>query len=214
MNKRAIDIKYAMPDEEYMEDRGSLKHAMASLNATWFTNNQKNMNRSGMFERHAQYHQAWQIEALLNMYLNYTKSTGVVESQIKSRIDIEALLRAMLAKYGCQWFWDPTFQDPLLDCRCDLLLSTRDQVIRLLWDLAFTACEKENDSLGLRTLCRISIAFFRNKSKAATSKYALYTLIDLVVYLSSSERTKTRMDHLVTVNPSGTRGGGMFRWQL
>ena len=85
MNKRAIDIKAAMPDEEYMEDRGSLKHAMASLNASWFTANQKKMNRSGMFERHAQFHQAWQIEALLNMYLNYIKSEGVQESQIRSR---------------------------------------------------------------------------------------------------------------------------------
>ena len=211
MNKRAIDIKAAMPDEEYMEDRGSLKHAMASLNASWFTANQKKMNRSGMFERHAQFHQAWQIEALLNMYLNYIKSEGVQESLIRSKVDIEGLMKGMLAKYGCQWFWDPNFQDPLMDIKCDLLLSTRDQVIRLLWDLAFTACEKENDSLGLRTLCRISIAFFRNKSKAATSQYALYTLLNLVVYLSSSERTRTRMDHLVTVNPSGTRGGGMSR---
>ena len=67
MNKRAIDIKAAMPDEEYMEDRGSLSNAMALLNVSWFTAVQKNMNRSGMFERHKQYHQAYQVEALLNM---------------------------------------------------------------------------------------------------------------------------------------------------
>ena len=50
----------------------------------------------------------------------------------------------------------------------------------------------------MRTLRRISIAFFRNKAKAATSKYALYTLIDLIVDLSASERTRRRMDNLVT----------------
>ena len=143
MNKRALDIKAAMPDEDYMEDRGSLKHAMASLNANWFTSNQKNMNRSGMFERHAQFHQAWQIEALLNMYKNYIKSHGIDESQVRRCADIEELLRSMFKLYGCQWYWDPNFHDPLEDSKCDLLLYNRDQVIRLLWDLAFTACEKE-----------------------------------------------------------------------
>ena len=78
-------------------------------------------------------------------------------------------------------------------------------------DLAFTACEKHNNSKGLRTLRRISVAFFRNKSKAATSKYAMYTLLDLIIELSSSERTRRRMDYYVTVNPSGTVGGGMSR---
>ena len=92
MNKRAIDIKAAIPDEEYMEDRGSLKHAMVSLNAPWFTANQKKINRTGMFERHAQYHQAWQIEALMNMYTNYIKAEKVQESQIRSRVDIEGCI--------------------------------------------------------------------------------------------------------------------------
>ena len=184
---------------------------MALLNAPWFTPNQKDMNRSGMFEKHKQYHQAYQIEALVNMYLNYVKSEGIQEAQIRSRANIEALLKGMFQKFGVQWYWDPHYQDPLSESTCNLLMSMRDQVIRLIWDLAFTACEKENDSKGLRTLRRISIAFFRNKSKAAVSKYALYTLIDLIVELSASERTQRRMDHLVTVNPSGTRGGGMSR---
>ena len=91
------------------------------------------------------------------------------------------------------------------------MIALRDQVIRLLWDLAFTACEKHNDSKGLRTLRRISVAFFRNKAKAATSKYALYTFLDLVVDLSASERSRRRMDYYVTVNPSGSVGGGMSR---
>lgn len=36
-------------------------------------------------------------------------------------------------------------------------------------------------------------------------------MIDLVVELSSSERTRKRMDVYVTINPSGTAGGGLFR---
>ena len=55
------------------------------------------------------------------------------------------------------------------------------------------------------------VPYFRNKSREATSLYARYTLIDLVMELSSSERTRARMNHLVCVNPSGSRGGFMFR---
>ena len=40
---------------------------------------------------------------------------------------------------------------------------------------------------------------------------ASFTVIDLVVELSESIRTKQRMDLYVVVNPSGTRGGGLFR---
>ena len=39
----------------------------------------------------------------------------------------------------------------------------------------------------------------------------MYTLLDLIIELSSSERTRRRMDYYVTVNPSGTVGGGMSR---
>ena len=55
------------------------------------------------------------------------------------------------------------------------------------------------------------VPYFRNKSKEATSLYARYTLIDLVMEHSASDRTRARMDYLVCVNPSGIRGGFMFR---
>ena len=32
-----------------------------------------------------------------------------------------------------------------------------------------------------------------------------------VLELSSSERTRARFDILATINPSGTKGGGMYR---
>ena len=72
-------------------------------------------------------------------------------------------------------------------------------------------CERENDADGLRILRRIMVPYFRNKSKEATSLYARYTLIDLVMEHSASDRTRARMDYLVCVNPSGIRGGFMFR---
>ena len=36
-------------------------------------------------------------------------------------------------------------------------------------------------------------------------------MIDLVVELAASERTRRRMDLYVVINPSGTAGGGLFR---
>ena len=85
-------------------------------------------------------------------------------------------------------------------------------VARLLISLVFDACEAENDAKGLRALRRVMVSYFLSKSpNRLVSKYASFTLIDLVVELSSSERTRRRMDLYVTINPSGTQGGGLFR---
>ena len=65
--------------------------------------------------------------------------------------------------------------------------------------------------MGLRLLRRIMVAYFRNKTKEATSAYGRNLIMDMVVELSASERSRARMDHLVCVNLSGTRGGYLFR---
>ena len=48
MSKRAQDIKAGGGHEE---DRGSVKNIMASLGATWFTDDAKEMVKVGNFER-------------------------------------------------------------------------------------------------------------------------------------------------------------------
>ena len=53
--------------------------------------------------------------------------------------------------------------------------------------------------------------FLAAKPNRLDSKYAAFTLIDLVVELSQSPRTRKRMDLYVTINPSGSPGGGLFR---
>ena len=65
--------------------------------------------------------------------------------------------------------------------------------------------------MGLRLLRRIMIPYFRNKSREATSAYGRNLIMDMVVELSASKRSKARMDDLVCVNLSGTRGGYLFR---
>ena len=76
----------------------------------------------------------------------------------------------------------------------------------------FDVCEEEEDAEGLRALRRVMVPYFLAKSPGQMkSKYASFTMMDLVVEQSSSERTRERYDHYVTINPSGTAGGGLFR---
>ena len=85
-------------------------------------------------------------------------------------------------------------------------------VSRLILSLVFDLCEAEGDAEGLRALRRVMVPYFLSKSpQKLISKYASFTLLDLVVEMSESERNKKRMDLYVTVNPSGTPGGGLFR---
>ena len=85
-------------------------------------------------------------------------------------------------------------------------------VSRLLLSLAFDCCEAEGDAEGLRAFRRVMVCYFlAHKPNRLDSKYASFTLIDLVVELAESERTRKRMDLYVTINPSGTPGGGLFR---
>ena len=147
-----------------------------------------------------------------SMFETYIQDRGIEVALVKSRRDVEKLLESMLEHYGCNWIWDPNYVDPMSEVECDLFQVSRDQVIRLLHSLAFSQCEHENDAVGLRALRRISIVTFRSKS--SKSKYALYLLLDLVIELSASERSKARMDYLCCVNPSGVKGGYLFRLDI
>ena len=54
------------------------------------------------------------------------------------------------------------------------------------------------------------VLFFLAKSKIQDSKYAVWTLLDVVVEMSASERTRRRMSDHMVANISGTKTGGMF----
>ena len=85
-------------------------------------------------------------------------------------------------------------------------------VSRLILSLLFDVCEAEGDAEGLRAVRRVMVPYFLSKSpEKLVSKYADFTLTDLIVELSASERSRRRMDLYVIVNPSGTPAGGLFR---
>ena len=146
------------------------------------------------------------------MFDNFVKMKRVnMVGKVWRRVEVEEFLLEMLQSYGAICYWDPEYLDPMAERTCDVFLMARDQTIRLIISLCFKQCERENDALGLRTLRRIMISYFRNKSKEATSAYARNLVMDLVVEESSSERSRARMDNHVCVNPSSTRGGHLFR---
>ena len=72
--------------------------------------------------------------------------------------------------------------------------------------------EGEQDALGLRTLKTAMVTYFLNrKQDRQDSKYAIALLLDLVMELSASERTRTRMENTACINTSGKAGDGKHR---
>ena len=211
MAKTSQDIKAAMPHAEEVEDEGTMGNSQAKLNNKWFSNVKGVIVRCGNYERHKQNARAYYLALLVNLFNNFIKSEAIEVATVRNQSEILELLSRMLEKYGINWFWDPDQEDPLSGHECNLLMYSRDQIIRLVLDLAFEACEKQNDALGLRALRIACIPYFRNKSRAATSKYGRYLISDLVIEKAASPRSRMRMDMYVTTNPSGTRGGGMYR---
>ena len=72
------------------------------------------------------------------MYANYVKIAGVNEAEVKTSAQAEELMLAMLRFFGALWYWDPTYEDPMVDRRCELFKVSRDQVIRLVIDLCLS----------------------------------------------------------------------------
>ena len=94
----------------------------------------------------------------------------------------------------------------------DLLTYCKDLSSRAIHSLIIDKLEEENDALGLRALRITMIVYFLNrKTTVQDSKYARCLLFDLVLELSSSERTRQRMDNYVCVNPRGQPGQAIFR---
>ena len=72
--------------------------------------------------------------------------------------------------------------------------------------------EEEGDAYGLRGLKTSMICYFLNrKQNRQDSKYAAALLLDLVLELGASPRTRARMENTVCVNRSGKLGGGTHR---
>ena len=212
MNKTAQDLKAAMPDARNVGDIGSLSNVSSIIGtSSWLSNNKKKIVKTGNYEKHDQHLIAWQSELLCNAFHHFLKSEYGTLAAVKDFTSTLTLACRFLNFTGVSWSWDPDFQDTRSDVTCQLYNYSRDQLSRLIIHLAFKACERENDALGLRALRRINTTYFLNKSKSQTSKYASFLCSGLVTEASQSQRTRARMDQYVTINTTGQKGEGLFR---
>ena len=173
----------------------------------------KNDINDSSFELHDQYLAAVQTSYLLNMFDNFMEGNAGLLESVKDTESAVNFVIAMLDEFGVQLFYDPSKEaSEKVDGEDDMFVYCKDMVERFLLSLVFDACEEEGDAEGLRALRRVMICYFlAQKPHRQDSKYASFTLIDLIVELSESERTRRRMDLYVVINPSGAAGGGLFR---
>ena len=147
---------------------------------------------------------------MLDNYLltNYQALISVVDEASAMNFVMD-----LLGSYGVLegMMFDPEKEDVQQPGEDDLFTTYKGIVIRFLPSLALDLCEQEGDALGLLATERLMVSYFlASNLRSQNSKYADYTLFDLVLVLSSSERTRQRYNDNATINPSGTSGGGMF----
>ena len=184
----------------------------SALTRVKVTNKAKDIKKNdSTFERHDQFLAEVQIGYVLNMFDNHMMENKDKLDAVKSFESAVTFVLDMLDAYDIQLYYDPQKELPEMEVD-DMYVYCRDMVTRYLLSLVYDVCEEEGDAEGLRALRRIMVCYFLAKSpERQDSKYAAFTLIDLIVELSSSERTRKRMDLYCVINPSGSKGGGLFR---
>ena len=213
MKKICQDYSICMKNEVNFDDK---------LTLSWLTedcrmkvsNKAKDIKKNdSSFEKHDQFIAAVQTSYLVNMFDNYMEENSKLLDEVKDTDSAVNFVLGMLEAFDIKLHYNPS--EPTLEKKKgedDMFVYCQDMVSRLLLSLVFDVCEEEGDAEGLRALRRVMVSYFlAKKPERQDSKYAAFTLIDLVVELASSERTRKRMDLYVVINPSGTKSGGLFR---
>ena len=213
MKKITDDYSACMKNDINYDDKVSLAY-LTALTRVRVSNKAKDIKKNdSAFELHDQYLAAVQTSYLVNLFDNFMEKNEKMLDDVSSTDSALKFVHEMLDAFEIQFFYDPSRPvSDKVEGEDDLFVYCKDMVERFLLSLVFDACEKEGDAEGLRALRRVMVSYFlARKPERQDSKYASFTLIDLVVELAESERTRRRMDLYVVVNPSGTVGGGLFR---
>ena len=214
MKKICQDYSVSMRNEINFDDKISLPW-LAALTRVKVSNKAKDIKKNdSSFELHDQFIGAVQTSYLVNMFDNFVEDNAKILEDVSDTSSAVQFVHEMLAEFGIKLFFDPkqAGSEEQNDGEDDMFIYCKDMVERFLLSLVFDACEAEGDAEGLRALRRVMVGYFlAQKPERQDSKYASFTMIDLVVELAASERTRRRMDLYVVVNPSGTAGGGLFR---
>ena len=213
MNKVFMDYKTCMISDENVnvDDVLTLSWFKAYLGGfDSITNQESKIKKPGSFELHDQFITELGLQFLTNAFENFLEMKGDT-LKVESELDAQQLILDFLQENGIAFYFDPENSNEK-DKFDDLLTYCRDLSSRTVLSIVSDKLEEESDALGMKAF-RISmiIYFLNRKQNVQDSKYAYSLLLDLVLELKASERTKQRMDNLVCVNVRGKNGEGIHR---
>lgn len=206
-------LEYAkmLPSMTSVEDCGSLaelKDLLPGLDK--ITNKNKEISKN--FELHDQlFMTVFQAKAG-DAWKHYLLANPAAMSAVKDESSAAAAVTKFLEYYNIEYYYDPKLPDarPKYD---DLANYDREGIAMWVLSVLLDDAEAEEDSELLEALRLTLMLEFLNKnaSGAQTAAYSYLLMLDRVIELLSSERSRWRMRHYVCVNPSGKPGGGEFR---
>ena len=151
----------------------------------------------GNFEKHLQFFSSIAQESLKEGLREHF-SDMVVSEEEQTLSDLERMIRNFLKSNNIVPYWGAESDKPF----DDLHRYHSRLVAAHLMNKVHKLYAKSGDGQGLRTVNRVSTAFFLNQG-GQKSKYAKYTLKDNVCHDSSSDQQKRRNDLSTTVNAWG-----------
>ena len=210
MSKVFMDYKACMIDEDNVDDILTLAWFKSWLNLKNITNQESKIKKPGSFEVHDQYITELGLQFLVNAFENFLEANGDT-LEITNETEAEQLILDFLEQSGIKYYFEPENVEEK-DRFDDLLSYCQDLCSRTVLSIVSDKLEEECDAEGLRGFRISMILYFLNrKQDVQDSKYAYSLLLDLVMELSASERTRQRMDNLVCVNVKGKPGEGIHR---
>ena len=223
MNKIIIDCKALIKRPTNFQDECSVAKLVALVGKTIHNDKKQIVKSDSTFERHSQMLADIGKAYGLNLWDNYLLLHPDKLAKVKTKADAENLIVDMFNEFGVldNLLYDPSKHDPTQheevepeQGQDDLFLNSRAGLIRFLLSMCYDACEELGDWENWLTVRRAMVLYFLAKSKNQDSKYAVWTLFDVVVEMSSSERTRMRMSKHMVANLSGTSTGGMFYYKV
>ena len=206
-----MDYGACMPDENSIADPLTLAWFKAWLGGMdRISNLESKIKKSGSFEIHDQYITELGVQFLVNAFQNYMEQNSD-SLHITTKAEAENMILDFLDKSDIKYIYD--IKDAEERVKFDDLLSyCRDLCSRTVLSLVLDKMEGERDAQGLMVLKKTMISYFLNrKQNRQDSKYAIALFFDIVLELSASQRTRTRMENTVCINTSGKPGEGKHR---
>ena len=211
-NKVYLEYGKMMPSKTNIEDPGTLAELKALLpGLDRISNTDKEISKC--FEFHDQmFATTFQAKAG-DAFDHYLKANPNALTNVKDQDSAVAAVLTFLDFYDIEFMFDPSKALVKPGKYDDLQQHDREGLAYWVLSILLDDAESEGDDELLEALeLTLMLEFLnKNKSGAQTSKYSYFLLLDIIVKRTSCERSKERMANLCVVNPSGQRGGGLFR---